>query len=139
MTDLNGSISAAYINAVSEPQGLTFTGTISVPHLDVAGNWRWFTHVDGKVTWPGGKIISRSPMGTQLLDLPPLEGDLALNGENVVLTVHHLTSPVLDIVVKPSGWIAVAVKARLFDLAKVAWPAGTGLDDTVLEFEEKVF
>jgi hypothetical protein len=40
---------------------------------------------------------------------------------------------------KPDGWAEISVKARLFDLAKVPWPAGSNLDETVLLLEEQLF
>ena len=138
---LKGHVDALYINRVSQPQGLTFAGRVSVEYLDVSSNLRWVQAAKGQVTWPGGKIISRTQLdGTRVFDLPPLVGDIDMNGPDIQLTLHpnDRNQTLTDIVIKPDGWVVVAVKARLFDLAGLAWPGGSSLDDTVLQFEEKV-
>lgn len=139
LSDLNGELAASYINAVSEPQGLTFSGEIDVNQLKLVSDFRTLTEAGGNIHWNGGKVVSRtSAVGTQVFDLPALDGDFSMQGEDVVLDLHHESNTIVDIRLKPTGWVTVKVKARLFELAGLPWPSGTSLTDTVLEFEEKV-
>lgn len=136
-----GFVDAAYINRVSQPQGLTFVGRVDVKKLELVSDLRWVQQVAGEIYWPGGKIVSRTTAaGTRVFDLPALVGQLRMRGENINLVLHpeNPDQVLVDILVKPSGWVAVAVKARLFDLAGLPWPAGSSLNDTVLEFEEQL-
>ncbi len=136
-----GYVDASYINRVSQPQGLTFVGRVDIKQLELTSDLRWVQQVSGEVYWPGGKIVSRTAAaGTRVFDLPALIGQIQMRGENINLILHPQNPDhvLVDILVKPSGWVAVAVKARLFDLAGLPWPAGSSLSDTVLEFEEQL-
>lgn len=138
---LIGSVDAQYINRVSQPQGLTFVGRVDVEKLNLSSDLAWIQDVSGRITWPGGKIVSRTiAAGTQVFDLPALVGDLSMEGRNIQLNLHanNPTESLVEIMVKPDGWVVVAVKARLFDIAGLPWPAGSSLEDTVLQFEEKL-
>lgn len=138
---LLGYIDSSYINRVSQPQGLTFIGTVEVQDLSLQSDLKWIQQATGRVYWSGGKIVSRTTAaGTRVFDLPALVGDLAMQGRNINLTIHPNDSnqTLIEIVLKPDGWVVVAVKARLFDLAGLAWPSGSSLEDTVLQFEEQV-
>ncbi|MGK0339440.1 MAG: hypothetical protein ACJAYE_000850 [Candidatus Azotimanducaceae bacterium] len=136
---LTGFIDASYINRVSEPQGLTFSGTIDIQSLSFQSDLLWIQEARGRIYWPGGKIVSRTlQAGTRVFDLPALTGDISMQGDSLYLNLHHNNETIIDILVKPDGWISVAVKARLFDLANLPWPAGSSPSDTVLEFEEKL-
>ena len=55
---LVGHVDAMYINRVSQPQGLTFAGRVTVESLDLTSDLRWIQTATGRITWPGGKIIS---------------------------------------------------------------------------------
>lgn len=136
---LTGHIDASYINRVSQPQGLTFSGTIEIQNFSFSSDMQWIQDASGRIFWPGGKIVSRTLLaGTRVFDLPALTGDISMQGENISLDLHHNNETIVDILVKPDGWVSVAVKARLFDLANLPWPAGSSPGDTVLEFEEKL-
>jgi len=140
LIDLNGYVDAAYINTVSEIQGLLFSGRITAKQLNLSSDLRWLTAADGQVTWPGGRIISQSHFGApQVLELPPLIGDISMQGEVLWLKIHHNDLPMLNIAIKPNGYASVTVLARLFDTAGLPWPPGMALDEPVLELEEKIF
>ncbi len=137
---LTGYLDAAYINQVSQPQGVTFSGRIEVQSLKISSDLVWFEQAEGKIYWPGGKIISRTvAAGTRVFDLPALQGDISMDNKVISLDIHHAGATLVDIQLKPDGWVVVAVKARLFDIAQLPWPAGSSLDDTVIQFEEKLF
>jgi len=139
ITNLQGTLSSRYINNVSRPQGLTIAGEFEVRDVNLASDFRLFNDAGGHVYWSGGRIVSINETGTTVWDLPSLEGDLHLVDSSVALLIHHEQASLVDIRLKPDGWITVAIKARLLSLAKLPLPSATGLQDTVLEFEEKVF
>ena len=127
---LVGHVDAMYINRVSQPQGLTFAGRVTVESLDLTSDLRWIQTATGRITWPGGKIISRTSLdGTRVFDLPALVGDIEMQGRDILLTLHpnSRNQSLVNIVFKPDGWLVVRVKARLFDLAGLAWPGGSVL------------
>lgn len=139
LSSLQGFVDAEYINRVSQPQGLTFSGTVDIQNMAISSDLRWVQAASGRIYWPGGKIISRTrAAGTRVFDLPALTGDISMKGELIYLNLHHNDETVADILLKPDGWVRVEVKARLFDLTNLPWPAGSSPGDTVLEFEEKL-
>lgn len=139
LVSLQGFVDAEYINRVSQPQGLTFSGRVDIQNMAITSDLRWVQAATGRIYWPGGKIISRTrAAGTQVFDLPALTGDISMKGDVIYLNLHHNNETVVDILLKPDGWVRVDVKARLFDLTNLPWPAGSSPDDTVLEFEEKL-
>ena len=136
-----GFVEALYINRVSQPQGLTFDGRVDIRRLSLKSDFRWIETAEGEIYWPGGKIVSRTlAAGTRVFDLPPLLGEIRMRGADINLILHpeNPNQVLVDILVKPNGWVVVAVKARLFDLAGLPWPAGSSLNDTVLQFEEQL-
>ena len=136
---LNGFVDASYINRVSQPQGLTFSGRVDIQELELSSDLRWVQEAKGRVFWPGGKIVSRTrAAGTRVFDLPALTGDISMEGPVIYLNLHHDNETVVDIRLKPDGWVRVEVKARLFDLTNLPWPSGSSPSDTVLECEEKL-
>jgi hypothetical protein len=138
VSNLRGFMHSRYMNTVSQPQGLTFSGEIKADNVSFVSDWIWFNEAEGHIYWPGGRIVSVTPAGSQVLDLPSLDGDIGLVEDRVQLLIHYQQAGLIDIQVKSDGWIIVAVKARLFDLAQLPFPAGMNLQDTVLEFEEKI-
>ena len=137
---LVGYVDADYINRVSQPQGLTFAGRVDIKSLSLSSDLAWIQQASGDIYWPGGKIISRTrAAGTQVFDLPAIKGDISMRGEAVSLNLRHNNEPVVEILLRRDGWVTVAVKARLFEIANLPWPAGSSPSDTVLEFEEQVF
>lgn len=136
---LVGFVDATYINRVSQPQGLTFAGRVDIRNLSLVSDLAWIQQASGEIYWPGGKIISRTrAAGTQVFDLPEIQGDLSMRGEAISLNLHHANQTLVEILLKRDGWVTVAVKARLFDIANLPWPAGSSPSDTVLEFQEQL-
>lgn len=136
-----GFIDALYINRVSQPQGLTFAGRVDIRRLNLDSDLKWIQRAEGDIYWPGGKIVSRTmAAGTRVFDLPALVGEIRMRGQDINLILHpeNPNQVLVDILVKPTGWVVVAVKARLFDVAGLPWPAGSSLEDTVLQFEEQL-
>jgi hypothetical protein len=124
---------------MSQPQGLTFSGDIAAANLGIISDLSWFSDVTGRISWPGGRIVSTTSSGTRVFDLPPLAGDMKLIEDRIQLLIHHEQAGLIDVQFKPDGWIIVAIKARLFALAQLPLPPGIELHDAMLKFEEKIF
>jgi hypothetical protein len=134
-----GHVDSDYINTVSRQYGLTFSGRLEIQRLHLAADPRWFTSADGAFSWPGGPIVYNTIQGPQTLTLPGLDGRLYLDGENLRLDVVRGDASLMSITLRPTGWVLVDLKARLFDLAALPWPAGAAPDDSALMLEEKLF
>ncbi|HIG41637.1 MAG: type II secretion system protein N [bacterium] len=139
IVNLRGTLGSRYINDVSRSQGYTISGEFEVRDVNLATDFRLFNDAGGRVYWSGGRIVSLNEPGTRVWDLPSLEGDLDLVDSSVELLIHREQASVVDIRLKPDGWMSVTIKGRLLSLAKLPLPSATGMQDTVLEFEEKVF
>ena len=143
---MQGKISSSFVNQESKNLGLTFTGELELQNINLSADRRWITAIDGNLHWTGGKVhytpySSADPGHTpgQIFELPALDGALSLEGNILVLNVVYQSASLILIRLKPDGWAEISVKARLFDLAKVPWPAGSNLDETVLQLEEQLF
>lgn len=134
-----GYIDSAYINRVSAPYGLVFSGRLDVTRLTAQSDYAWFTAAEGDLHWDGGTILYRTYEGTQSLELPPLDGTLTMAGRDIHLDIDHAGDPVIAITLRPAGWAVVDLKRRLFDLAGIDWPGGATADMSVLMLEEKIF
>ncbi len=139
LTNLSGTLNGAYINTISQPQGLMFSGEFKLSDISITSDMKWIQSAQGTISWPGGRVISRNESSTQIFELPALQGDLGMKGDSVQLLIHSDRLAVIDIRLKPNGWIIVIVKARLFDLASLSLPEGSDPEDSVLEFEERIF
>ena len=143
---LQGKIASSFINQESENLGLRFTGDLELQNIDLSADRSWVTAIDGNLHWTGGKVhyTPHSPADSmhipgQIFELPALDGALSLEGNILLLNVVYQGDSLILVRLKPDGWAEISVKARLFDLAKVPWPAGSNLDETVLQLEEQLF
>ncbi|MFT4712503.1 MAG: hypothetical protein ACI8W1_000981 [Candidatus Azotimanducaceae bacterium] len=144
---LEGTIGSSFINQESQNLGLTFTGELALQNINLSADRRWLTSITGNLHWTGGKIHYEpaSPAGGfgntpgQIFELPALDGALSLDGKVLVLEIIYQGMSLALVRLKPDGWAEISVKARLFDLANVPWPAGSSLDETVLKLEEQLF
>lgn len=135
-----GKVGSEYINPVSRIDGLTYSGelTTTAP-VELTSDFSWITRASGSLHWSGGNIVYFTAQGAQTIDLPPLDGVISRNGQNVQLDVNHAVNTLIVVDLRPTGWVAVNLKARLFELAKLPWPSGQSPDDTALTLEEQVF
>lgn len=141
ISNLSGIIDSEFINAVSQLQGLTFSGPIEVSKIEIVDDFSRILSASGSISWAGGKIVSTSTSGELVFELPAIKGDVAEVSGDLDLRIHHENRTLIDIRLKRNGWIIVSLKASLFNLAGLKLPPGIEpmKDDTVLEFEEKVF
>ncbi|MEX2489231.1 MAG: type II secretion system protein N [Pseudomonadales bacterium] len=135
----SGFVDSDYINAASQQYGLTFSGRLDIVRLLVTFDHRWVTEASGKFNWDGGRVIFQSAAQVQVLDLPPLSGKLYSGDPQLHLDVQHEQEPVLEVILKPTGWAAVNLKGRLFEIGGITWPGGPDPDATALRVEERIF
>jgi len=141
--ELEGTITSSFVNQESQNLGIKFTGELQLQNINLSANRHWLTSVDGNLHWTGGKIHvePRAAGGApgQIFELPALDGALSLDDNVLVLDVIYQGAKLVLVRLKPDGWAEVSVKARLFDIANVPWPAGSSLDETVIQLEEQLF
>lgn len=134
-----GYLDSDYINTASQDYGLRFSGRLDIDHLRLETDRQWLTAASGDMAWDGGRVVFQSGNRVEVLNLPPLQGSLFMDDRNLRLAVRHDDAPVLNVALQPDGWARVDLKARLFQLADLDWPAGPDPDDTVLQVEEQIF
>ncbi len=137
--DLHGGIDASYVNAVSTRYGLTFPGRLAVENLLLTSDHRWLTEASGQINWSGGTVQIDVFQDVQLFTLPPLRGNLSLQGNVLRLDVTDDSGGVMVIDVKPDGWAVVDIKVRMLAVAGLPYARTASLDDTALVLEEKIF
>jgi len=143
LDNLEGTITSNYVNQESRNLGLTFTGELQLLDISLSADRGWLTGISGKLHWTGGRIHyapdKSAGVPGQVFELPPLDGALSLDDKVLVLDIIHEGANLALVRLRPDGWAEIIVKARLFDLAGVPWPAGSSLDDTVLQLEQQLF
>ncbi len=137
--DATGHIDSSYINPVSTRYGLAFPGRLDIEALSLAFDNAWFTAADGTLSWNGGTVVIENFQGRQVLELPPLVGDLSLDERNLKLNVTSEGATLIDVTLKPNGWAVVDMKARLLDIAGLPVRADVNPDVSAIVIEEKLF
>jgi len=139
--DADGTLESGYVNPVSTRYGLTFPGAIRIEGLNLVSDLGWFTAAGGRATWDGGRVALNTPQGPRTITLPPLAGEMSLDGENLRLGVTDRETGNLLIVVslKPTGLAVVDMKARLLEVSGLPYRAGTNPDASAFIVEEKLF
>jgi hypothetical protein len=141
--NLAGEVQASYLQPLATPYGLGLSGALEIRNITLTSAGNWLASAAGHLQWTGGRLEFPTPLGPQQIYLPAMQGNISLQGDNLALEVLTQAvaggEPILTILVKPTGWVEVAIKARLFKLAQLPWPATAGLDATALTVEEKLF
>ncbi len=138
ITSLHGTIESDYINVVSEQFGFTFSGDLEIRELSISADQHWITDAAGTAHWTGGQILITTGAGPQSIVLPPLQGLLFKQQQQLVLDIMHQQQTLIMIALAKGGWAEVAIKGRMFDLANLPLPGGSDLNETVLLIEEKI-
>lgn len=139
LRQFTGYLDSDYINTASQNYGLRFSGRLDIDRLMLETDRQWLTAASGDMAWDGGRVVFQSGDQVEVLNLPPLNGSLAMDDRNLRLAIRHDQAPVLNVALQPDGWARVDLKARLFQLADLDWPTGSDPDDTVLQVEEQIF
>ena len=141
--NLAGQMQASYLQPLAARYGLGLSGELEIQNIALVTAGNWLASAAGHLQWTGGRLVFPTPQGPQQIYLPAMQGNISLQGDNLALEVLTQAAaggePILTILVKPTGWVEVAIKARLFKLAQLPWPATANLDDTALKVEEKLF
>jgi hypothetical protein len=130
-----GVISSDYINQMSKQFGLIFSGDLEFEELNVAANSHWITAATGSAHWTGGQILLTQ---SQTILLPPLDGELYFQDQQLILDITEQNSTLIQIILKQSGWAEIAIKSRMLELANLPVPNGSHPDETILLLEEKI-
>jgi len=140
LTGTTALVSARYINQVSVGYGLDLSGQFSFSSEEISFNNRWVTAATGDLDWPGGIIHIETPERIHSVDLPPLQGELSMDGDSVQLAISDRGTALIDLSLKPSGWAAVGVSFDFIELAGLPIPldANSGSAGPALLIEEKV-
>lgn len=139
LTNIEGFVGNSWINAVSSNYGLKFSGDLQIDRLSATSDYRWFKTASGILHWDGGQVMYRTAQGTQSFVLPPLDARLHMVGDDLHLDVTQEAASVMEITLHRTGWLKVDLKTRLFDLAKLPWPAGQPQGETALSVEVQLF
>lgn len=139
LTDGQGLIDASFINSMSEGIGLTFPGEIVLSNIQGKASRRWLTDASGDLTWEGGTIATQTLNAMISYDLPPLTGQLLMEGEKLKLTLKHDGDSFMDISLGPDGWAKVDIYKSLFQHAGLNIPGGEDQPEPVVQVEEKLF
>ncbi|MDB9866366.1 type II secretion system protein N [Pseudomonadales bacterium] len=141
--DLSGTLQPDYLNQLGARFGLSTSGAVTLENIQLGVNQTWLSTATGRLNWAGGQFIFPDPRGIGLVNLPPLRGHISLQEKAFNLDVtqqnNGLDAQLVSLLLKPDGWVTVAIKARLFKLAQLPWPSSDSLDDTALALEEKLF
>jgi hypothetical protein len=130
-----GVISSDYINKVSEQYGLIFSGDLEFQELNVVANNDWITGATGSARWTGGQILLNQ---NQTILLPPLDGELYFQNQQLILDITEQNSQLIQIILKQSGWAEIAIKSRMLEIANLPLPTGSHPEETILLLEEKI-
>jgi len=140
---LSGTLQPDYLNQLGARFGLSTSGDVTLENIQLGVNQTGLSAATGRLNWAGGQLTFPDPRGTGLINLPPLQGHISLQDKDFSLAVSQqkngLDAQLVSLLLKPDGWVKVAIKARLFKLAQLPWPSSDSLDDTALALEEKLF
>ena len=133
---VDGQFNSDFVNSVSQLYGITFGGIFSIDETFINANKMRIMDAGGTVHWSGGRVTVATRSET--LDLPPLDGELSLEDQLLVLHITHQQSSMLRITLNREGWATIAIKGRFLDIANLSRPEGTSPEETILLLEEKI-
>lgn len=136
---LNGQVGADAITPFSAAFGVYPDGTLSIREINIEIHGRWLTQLTGEVFWGGGAIQYRNMDARATYALPPMTGLLSLPDSKLILEVVQTQGSlrVLEATLQASGWGAVKIYRRFFDLTGKEWLSTETADDVALVVEQK--
>ncbi len=140
VSDAELLVDASYINQISISYGLDLSGQFSVSEADVSFNNQWVTSAAGILEWPGGIVHIETPQQLYSVDLPPLNGDLSMDGDNLRLAIDGTGERMLDLTLKRSGWVEAGVSYAFMELAGLPLTGNTtsSREEPAVLLEEKI-
>ena len=139
MNQLQGSIHANDINQLSAEYGHRFSGELVLKGISLTTDFRCLQSLAGQVYWDGGGILLNVAEPPLSLELPPISGLLDSHDCNLELALENRPDKLMDIQLKPTGWVEVQIYQAMLNLAGLAEPVPAGNElKPVLLFEEKI-
>ncbi|MGI9322297.1 MAG: type II secretion system protein N [Pseudomonadales bacterium] len=150
------TVQADFINALTRDYGLTLSETFRLTGLAASAKNNWPVTLQGTLAWPGGAVQIATPAEVLNRRLPALRGDLAMQGDDLLLQVTSSSgapslkraapsiekaTQMMNITIKRDGWVLVQISYAFMQLADLPLPGGFELapEDTAFTFEEKIF
>ena len=139
LAELNAEISSDYLNQITVEYGLDLSGEVQIDGANLAFDREWLTDAGGRMHWTGGIVHIQTPEQIHTVRLPDFDGELSMDGNQLVLAITHDGEDMLEIRLKPDGWAKVDVQRALVELAQLPLPAATGSNDgSAIVIEEKI-
>jgi hypothetical protein len=141
ISHLVGQVGAEAITPFSSAYGFYADGTLLIRDISIKLERRWLTQLTGEVFWDGGSIQYRNMNARATYPLPPLTGLLSLVESKLAFKVIQTQGSllVIDSTLQASGWGAVNIYRRFFDLSGKKWLATETADDIALMVEQKLW
>ena len=137
--NLNAIIEDRYLNDITIPLGLDLSGEINLVEIHLEFDKQWITEASGELTWDGGIVHIQTPEKIHTVTLPPLQGHLSLVGNICELDIKESDETMMQIQIKPDGWVKVAINYAFIDLTNIPLPTIASVDgDPALILEEKI-
>lgn len=141
VNDLVAAVNSRYINQLTRPLGLDVTGEFTLTDGNFVFDQRWLKSAGGALDWPGGPVTVETPGQVISASLPPLQGNIRMAAQDLILDVTSGGTPMMQIRLKPTGWAAVGINAIFLETAGISL-SGSGYDsstDPAILLEEKIF
>ncbi len=136
--NLDGHIDATYVNRLARRYGLNFSGELQLRQINLVTDQKWITAAGGSALWNGGKVVLTTAVSYQSFELPALLATLYFEDDQLNLDITHKELKVIRIVLQRDGWAKIELTGRLFQLVNLPQPGNLGLDETILQLEEKI-
>ena len=121
------------------PYAIAPEGTLQGRNLTLSGRGNQLESASGALRWTGGLVRYRLGGNSYAPTFPPLSAELTPRaGGQLEAKVSAPSGPVLSLVLRPGGWVDLAVRRRLLRLADFPAPESMGDDTVLLELSERV-
>ncbi|WP_148212637.1 type II secretion system protein N [Hahella chejuensis] len=138
----DGSLDLAALAPALRRHRLNLSGELKISGLDVTldTNTGLPVRASGRAQWAGGPVTY--PMGREnkTATMPPLQGLIKQEGEEIHLEVLDSTEnkPVMSAQVTRDGTAKIQIRKRLLDLAGAPWSKQANPDDIVFRVQQRI-
>jgi hypothetical protein len=136
---VSGTINAHYVNALAARFALKFSGALDVNDGSAQMGGRWPNAAGANFSWTGGEVSYLPDGEAQSYFLPPLTGHVDMADDNIRMHLVDSMEPVVDVTIKPDGWMHLVLRGHLFNLLTPDQPQTFTSSEVVLEVEQQVF
>jgi len=139
VNSFNAVVQDHYLNEVTIPYGLDFSGEVMLLNGRLGFDQNWLTEIEGELTWDGGIVHIQTPDKIHTVNLPPLRGHLSMEKTILKLEVSESGHTMMKIHIRPDGWAKVAIHYSFMRLANLPLPVISGAgEDPAIVLEEKI-